>query len=30
MTATEKKIEVFKSKFFLTDVCFEKAVETLS
>ena len=29
MTETEKQIEVLKSKFFLTDVCFEKAVETL-
>lgn len=26
---TEKRIEVLKSKFFLTDVCFEKAVEIL-
>ena len=30
LTETEKKIEVLKSKFFLTDVCFEKAVEILS
>lgn len=30
LTETEKKIEVLKSKFFLTDVCFEKAVDTLT
>ena len=30
LTPTEKQIEVLKSKFFLTDVCFEKAVEILS
>lgn len=29
LTLTEKKIEVMKSKFFLTDVCFEKAVDAL-
>jgi len=30
LTEPEKRIEVLKSKFFLTDVCFEKAVEILS
>ena len=30
LTAPEKRIEVLKSKFFLTDVCFEKAVEILA
>ena len=29
LSETEKKIEVLKSKFFLTDVCFEKAVDVL-
>ena len=27
LSETEKRIEVLKSKFFLTDVCFEKAVD---
>ena len=30
LTEPEKKIEVLKSKFFLIDVCFEKAVEILA
>ena len=30
LTETDKKIEVLKSKFFLIDVCFEKAVEVLA
>ena len=30
LSQTEKQIEVLKSKFFLIDVCFEKAVEILS
>ena len=30
LTQTQKQIEVLKSKFFLIDVCFEKAVESLS
>ena len=30
LTSTEKQIEVLKSKFFLTDVCFDKAVELLT
>ena len=30
LSDTEKNIEVLKSKFFLIDVCFEKAVEVLS
>lgn len=30
LSQTEKNIEVLKSKFFLIDVCFEKAVDILS
>ena len=30
LTPTEKRIEVLKSKFFLTDVCFEKAIDILT
>jgi hypothetical protein len=30
LSQTEKKIEVLKSKFFLIDVCFEKAVDSLN
>lgn len=30
LTSTEKQIEVLKSKFFLTDVCFEKSVDILT
>ena len=30
LTQTEKRIEVLKSKFFLTDVCFEKAIDILA
>lgn len=30
LTETDKRVEVLKSKFFLIDVCFEKAVEVLA
>ena len=30
LSKTQKQIEVLKSKFFLIDVCFEKAVESMS
>ena len=29
LSETDKRIEVLKSKFFLIDVCFEKAVDVL-
>jgi len=29
LSLTDRAIEVLKSKFFLLDVCFEKAVESL-
>ena len=30
LSETEKRVEVLKSKFFLIDVCFEKAIDVLS
>ena len=29
LSKTQKQVEVLKSKFFLIDVCFEKAVDSL-
>ena len=29
LTKSEKRIEILKSKFFLTDVCFEKVIDSM-